>query len=63
MEIISSYLPSAGIGYKFPSLRLNPMNFLQMTRYTEDTKDLSQIEKYFYDIRMLVDEDPNILNC
>jgi endogenous inhibitor of DNA gyrase (YacG/DUF329 family) len=63
MEIISSYLPSAGIGYKFPSLHLNPMTFLQMTRYTEDTKDLSQIEKYFYDIRMLIDEDKNILNC
>ena len=63
MEIISSYLPSAGIGYKFPSLHLNPMTFLQMTRYAEDTKDLSQIEKYFYDIRMLIDEDKNILNC
>ena len=63
MEIISSYLPSAGIGYKFPSIHLNPMTFLQMTRYTEDTKDLSQIEKYFYDIRMLIDEDKNILNC
>ena len=63
MEIISSYLPSAGIGYKFASLHLNPMTFLQMTRYTEDTKDLSQIEKYFYDIRMLIDEDKNILNC
>jgi hypothetical protein len=54
MEIISSYLPSAGIGYKFPSLHLNPMTFLQMTRYTEDTKDLSQIEKYFYDIKVFL---------
>lgn len=63
MEILSSYLPSAGIGYNFPSITLNPMNFLQMTRYMEDTKDLSQIEKYFYDIRMLIDEDKNILNC
>jgi endogenous inhibitor of DNA gyrase (YacG/DUF329 family) len=63
MEIISSYLPSSGIGYNFPSIKLNPMTFLQMTRYMEDTKDLSQIEKYFYDIRMLVDEDHNILNC
>lgn len=63
MEIISSYLPSSGIGYKFPSIKLNPMTFLQMTRYTEDTKNLSQIERYFYDIRMLIDEDSNVLNC
>ena len=63
MEIISSYLPSSGIGYNFPSIKLNPMTFLQMTRYMEDTKDLSTIERYFYDIRMLIDEDKNILNC
>lgn len=63
MEIISSYLPSAGIGYKFPSIHLNPMTFLEMTQYTEATKDITPIERYFYDIRMLVDEDHNILNC
>ncbi|MBP3732564.1 MAG: hypothetical protein J6I84_04885 [Bacilli bacterium] len=63
MEVISSYLPSAGIGYEFESIHLNPMTFLEMTQYVEGTKDISPIERYFYDIRMLTHEDANILNC
>ena len=63
MEIVSSYLPSAGIGYDFSSIHLEPMTFLEMTQYVEGVKDISNIERYFYDIRMLVDEDHNILNC
>ena len=63
MEILSSYLPSAGVGYDFASIHLDPMTFLEMTQYTEGTKDISPIEKYFYDIRMLTREDPNILKC
>ena len=63
MEILSSYLPSAGIGYDFTTIHLDPMTFLEMTNYTEGTKDISPIEKYFYDIRLLTREDPNILKC
>ena len=61
MEIISSYLPSAGIGYDFSSIHLEPMTFLEMTQYVDGVKDISEIERYFYDIRMLAHEDPNIL--
>ena len=63
MEVLSSYLPSAGIGYDFSTIHLNPMTFLEMTNYTEGTKDITPIERYFYDIRLLTREDSNILKC
>ncbi len=63
MEILTSYLPSAGLGYDFTNIHLEPMTFLEMTQYTEGTKDISEIERYFYDIRMLTHEDANILKC
>lgn len=63
MEIITSYLPSAGVGYDFGSLHLSPMTFLEMTEYLDASKDLGPVEKYFFDIRMLTKEDPNVLKC
>jgi hypothetical protein len=63
MEILTSYLPSGGVGYTFGSLHLSPMTFLEMTEYMDSSKDLSPIEKYFFDIRMLTKEDPKILEC
>ena len=63
MEILSSYLPSAGVGYDFSSISLEPMNFLEMMKYIENTEGLDQIDRYFYDIRLLTREDSNILKC
>lgn len=62
MEILTTMLPSGGYNYNFTSINISPLNFLQITKYIENCpKD--PMERYMYDIRMLADEEPNILNC
>ena len=62
MEILTSMLPSGGFGYDFGTVSLEPMTFLEMSKYVESVPS-DPIEKYLYDIRKLIDEDHKILNC
>ena len=62
MVVLTSQLPSGGFGYDFPSVTVNPMTFLELTRYLENVpKD--PLEKYLFDIKQLIKEDPNIQKC
>jgi len=62
MEILVSQLPSGGYGYDFPSISIKPMSFLDMVKYMESVPE-GKIEKYIYDIKLLIAEDSNINNC
>lgn len=62
MDISTANLPSGGYGYKFPTVSVNPMSFLQITQYLENLPS-DPLEKYLYDINNLVKEDPNIADC
>lgn len=62
MEILTSQLPSGGYDYDFSSISLEPMTFLEMTKYMETTPS-DPIEKYLHDIQMLTREEPKILDC
>lgn len=62
MDILTSQLPSGGYGYDFPSVSISPMTFVEICKYLENVpKD--PLDKYLYDIRMLVGEDEKIKNC
>ena len=62
MKILTSQLPSGGYGYEFPAVSISPMSFLELTKYLENVpKD--PLEKYLYDIEILVKEDENIMDC
>ena len=62
MIVLTSQLPSGGYGYDFPSLSVSPMTFLELTQYLENVpKD--PLEKYLFDIKLLIKEDKNVLNC
>lgn len=63
MNILTSQLPSGGYGYKFPSVSVSPMNFFQICKYLENLPSKDPLEKYLYDIKLLVEEDENILDC
>ena len=62
MNILTSQLPSGGYGYNFSSVSVSPMTFLQITKYLEGCPSGDNLEKYLYDLKMLVEEDKNILN-
>ena len=60
--ILTSQLPSGGYGYEFPSINVNPMSFIELTKYLEGVpKD--PLDKYLYDIESLVKENKKILDC
>lgn len=62
MDILTSQLPSGGYGYDFPSISVSPMTFLEVCKYLENVpKD--PLDKYLYDIRLLIDEDEKIKKC
>lgn len=62
MEILTTHLPSGGCNYKFSSINISPMNFLQVNKYHQNCpKD--NLEKYLYNIRMLAEEEPRIYDC
>lgn len=63
MIILTSQLPSGGYGYKFPSVSVSPMNFIQVCNYLENLPSNDPLERYLFDIKQLLDEDENILNC
>lgn len=62
MEVLTSLLPSGGINYKFPSVSISPMKFVEVISYMENVPS-DPLEKYLFDIRMLTKEDPKILDC
>lgn len=62
MEIITTQLPSGGVGYKFPTITIKPMTFVDICSYLENVpKD--PMDKYLFDIRILTKDDENIKNC
>lgn len=63
MNIPVSQLPSGGYGYGFSDIQVSPMTFLQITKYLENLPENDPLEKYLYEIKNLIDEDKNILNC
>lgn len=63
MTILTSLLPSGGYGYKFPSVSVSPMTFIDVCHYIENLPSNDPLEKYLYDIKTLLDEDETILDC
>ena len=62
MIILTQQLPSGGYGYGFPSVVINPMNFMEICNYLENVpKD--PLEKYLFDINFLEKDDKRILDC
>lgn len=62
MEILTSQLPSGGFGYKFSTISVKPMTFIEICGYFENVpKD--PLEKYLFDIRTLIKDDENIKDC
>lgn len=63
MNVLTSQLPSGGYGYNFSSVQVSPMSFIQITHYLENVPENDPLEKYLYDIKNLLDEDKNIMDC
>ena len=62
MDILTSQLPSGGYGYDFPSVSISPMTFIEICKYLDNVPQ-DPLEKYLYDIRLLIDEDEKIKKC
>lgn len=63
MNILTQQLPSGGYGYGFPSVSVSPMNFLEITKYLENLPSNDPLDKYLFDINLLIREDPKIMDC
>lgn len=63
MEVLTSQLPSGGYGYEFPSLTIRPMTFMEICGYNENVPTDDPLAKYMYDIKVLLRDDPRILDC
>ena len=63
MEVLTSQLPSGGYGYEFPSLTIRPMTFMEICGYNENVPTDDPLAKYMYDIKVLLRDDPKILDC
>lgn len=62
MDIITTQLPSGGVGYNFPSISVSPMTFVEICNYLDNVPS-DPLDKYLYDIRMLIKEDEKIKDC
>jgi len=62
MKVLTSQLPSGGVGYGFPSINITPLTFLELTKYLEGVPS-DPLEKYLYDIDMLIKDDKNVMDC
>ena len=62
MKILTSQLPSGGIGYGFPDVNVSPMTFLEVCNYLENVPS-DPLEKYLYDVEVLIKEDKRIMDC
>lgn len=47
MNILTAQLPSGGYGYKFPSVKVSPMTFLEITRYLENLPSDDPLENTY----------------
>ena len=63
MDINVSLLPSGGYGYNFPSVKIQPLNFLEICQYLDNVPEDDPLGKYLFDLRMMQDDDPNIKDC
>lgn len=64
MNVLTAQLPSGGYGYDFPSISVSPMNFMEICKYLENVPpESAPLEKYMYNIEMLLREDPKIMDC
>lgn len=61
MEILTSLLPSGGYGYDFPSITVKPLTFMEICGYNENVPE-EPLAKYMYDIKVLMRDDPRILD-
>lgn len=62
MEILVSQLPSTGVGYDFTTVSVSPMTFVEICNYLDNVPS-DPLEKYLFDIKLLLKEDPRIENC
>lgn len=62
MNILTSQLPSGGYGYLFPSVSVEPFDFITLTQYLENVPS-DPLEKYLFDIKVLCKDDPKIMDC
>ena len=63
MNIDVSLLPSGGYGYSFPSIAVNPMKFIDICDYTSNIPQDDPLGRYFFDVEMLKQDDPKIVDC
>lgn len=63
MDIPVSQLPSGGYGYSFPSVRIKPLNFVEIVSYMDNYPKDDAMGKYLYDLNELIKDDENIKNC
>lgn len=62
MEFLVQNLPSGGYGYDFPSINIKPMTYLNTVEYVENVPE-DKLSKYLFDIRWVIDDDPNVEKC
>ena len=63
MNIDVSLLPSGGLGYGFPSISINPMNFSDITEYMSNLPEGDPLGRYLFDLEVLKSDDPKIMDC
>ena len=63
MNIDVSLLPSGGYGYSFPSIKVKPMTFLEITQYLANVPENDNLGHYLFDMNTLKEDDRNIEDC
>lgn len=63
MDIAVTQLPSGGIGYNFPTIKIKPLNFMEVVQYVDNAPKDDPLGKYLYDLEMVMKDDDNIRNC
>ena len=63
MNIDVSLLPSGGYGYSFPSIKVKPMTFMDITDYLANVPEDDNLGHYLFDMNMLREDDKNIEDC
>lgn len=61
MEILTQHLPSGYTDYPFISVNIKPMTFAQILEYMDCVPE-SPVEKFYFDYKQLIVDDPNIDN-
>lgn len=63
MNIDVSLLPSGGYGYSFPSIKVKPMTFMDITQYLANVPEDDNLGHYLFDMSILKEDDKNIEDC